>query len=282
MKKLLSIVCIWLMSIQPVMSNSIETNLYYSSDSDNTVIEKYDSRYINDSGYIFGIGQNVYNVNGNSVRLDKAVLGFRNELLTIVSEVDEEGNIGGLATFIIPSDIYMELGIERELIDSENGLTDRLSSTVYYFNIDLYHEGIDAGLSLVPSYTNFDEGGSRNQLRTKLYKGIGETGFHVYVRTRNYWNSDPYNGVFFSPEEYEQYLVGFGFRRVLGEHTVVSGHYDMGRQYIDGYGEPSNTWRLSLNSNITDSISISIDHAVDNYSPNYTYELSTASIVFHF
>lgn len=283
MRYFISLLLSMLMTFNTALSYNIETNLYHSIDTDSTMVLKHDTRINYDNGAIIGVGQNLYDSNGQRTTLNKVVLGYTNEHLTIVPEVDEEGNIGGLVRYIIPNDFaFMEVGIERELIDSTVGIDGRLSSTVYYYSIDLYHQEYDLGLALVPSYTNFDGGGSRNQIRSKLYKGIGETGIHVYVRSRNYWNSDPYNGIFFSPEKYEQYLAGIGFRRVVDEHTVLSGHYDRGRQYIDGYGEQSQSWRLALTTTVRDSIQIEGSYAIDDHSPNYSYELGMLTVRFNF
>lgn len=265
------------------IADTIETNLYYSNDTDNTSITKYDTRYNMDNGYGFGIGKNVYDSEGQRVSYDKFIITNKGLYHNIEAEIFDSGEIAGNVNVTIPNNFtHMEFGIEREMIDSNHGINDELFNNVYYYSIDFYSEHYDTGIALVPSYTHFDEGGNRKQLRTKIYKGIGETGVHVYVRSRNYWNSDPYNGIFFSPEEYSQYLAGFGFRRVIGEHTVVSGHVDVGRQYVDGYSEPSHSWKLGIRTTINDNIGIEGSFARDKHTPNYYYALGMITVTYHF
>lgn len=282
MKKFILSLILMLIATTSVADNT-ETNLYYSNDKDNTTITKYDTRYNMDNGYGFGIGRNVYDTQGQRVSYNKFIISSTGLYHNIDAEIYDNGDVGGTVNVIIPNNFtHMEFGVEREMIDSEKGISEELFSNVYYYSIDFYSEKYDAGVALVPSYTHFDDGGNRKQLRTKVYKGIGETGVHVYVRSRNYWNSDPYNGVFFSPEEYAQYLAGVGFRRVIGEHTVIRGHVDVGKQYVDGYSEPSHSWKIGVRTTVNDNIGIEGSFARDKHTPNYYYELGMVTVTYHF
>lgn len=262
------------LSISTVTYSDVEINYHITDDIDNTTIERYDARYYpNDFGV--GIGHSNYTSNNETWYFDRLILSHRNDNHDIDIELlngDDKLHVLGNGRYILPTNTYMEFGLERDIIDSYKGLSNMLFSNTYYYNVDLYSETLDVGLALVPSYTTFDDNGYRKQLKTKLYKSLGQSGVHVYARTRNYSISEPYNGVFFSPEDYSRYLFGLGFRRVIGKHMIMRGHYDYGRQYVDGYDEPSSSWSLSFSRNMNDSTNLEIRIERDDHTPEYHYE----------
>lgn len=136
--------------------------------------------------------------------------------------------------------LAFSIGVEREIVNNAIGITDRISYTNTYAGIDYYRS---IGIAASAGVLHFSDSNRRTFIRSKVYRTVGE-GWHVYVRNHTYWNSDPFNGNYFSPDEYIQVLFGVGFRQRVFSGLLV-GHADIGRNYISDFDTGAHTWRVS-------------------------------------
>lgn len=145
--------------------------------------------------------------------------------------------------------VNVEARFERNLVDSraslEQGITyDALTLAADYQFTDRFN------LAGVVGQLDFSDGNERPLYRAKANFLVSETyGLSMYVRGRQYSNSDPYNGNYFAPEDFRDWLAGFGMRRRLPwVRGTLSANIDWGRQDADGEVSPARTWLVRLES----------------------------------
>ena len=143
----------------------------------------------------------------------------------------------------------VELRYERNLVDSEASLSQGITYDLITLAAD-YQFTSRLNVAGVVGHFDFSDGNERPLYRTKINWLLSERiGLSTYVRARKYSNTDPYNGNYFAPEEFEDWLAGFGIRYGLPSiRGALVGHIDWGRQDVDGDASPARTWRLRFES----------------------------------
>ena len=255
----------------------------FSNDTDSSEIHKYTVDYFYND---FGASYSYINYKGENYNFYGERVGFlleKDHLDLDIGFIDYNDHVqlDGYATYNnqFSNFLFYELGVEHTPIDSFNGLENDLTATTLYSSLDLYSSNIDAGIAVVPAITFFENNGERKQLRTKLYKGVGH-GFHVYFRTRNYENSKPDNGFFFSPEEYQQVLYGIGSRHYIWGGFLRT-HMDFGYQKINDFREDSWTYRVAYKKDAS-NYDVYLSFEESEYSKFYTYQYGEIGIHYKF
>lgn len=165
-------------------------------------------------------------------------------------------------------DIYG--GIYGDLVDSVEGV--RRGVTVRGWNVgaDYYTDHYGAVLSVRESY--YSNGNTQPGWLAKVYVNV-IPGLNAYVSTRQWTNSDPGNADFYSPEDYERYNVGLGFRRRIGD-LVISGYLETGRIYEDDVSGRGNAWRVSVSNAPEKLTQWSLSYTQDvSEGSNYEYDM---------
>lgn len=165
-------------------------------------------------------------------------------------------------------------GVYGDLVDSEEGIMRGITYTGWNLGVDMYTKYYGATTQVQQTYYS-----NNNKLQgvfAKFYVTPLD-GVSVYVSTRQKTNSKQDLGAFYSPEEYERYNVGLGFRRRLGP-VLVSGFAETGKIESDFEDGRGNAWRLSAQSygleRLTWQLAISEDISD---STNYKYRMISAS-----
>jgi|GEM_PF-1925031 len=182
----------------------------------------------------------------------------------------------------------IEVRYEKNLVESANALNAGITYSALSVAGD-YQLTDRWNLAGVAGRFDFSDGNERPFYRLKTSWVVSETyGVSVYARTRKYSDSDPYNGYYFAPRHFQDYLGGFAVRRRLPwVHGTLSGQIDWGRQSADGDTTPARSWLLRLESWAGTRWSYAI---ATGYSAtagvggggNYQYRYSSASVVFTF
>lgn len=155
------------------------------------------------------------------------------------------GEAGWIGDF--SGDLHLELGWERNLVESANAL----ASGITYDALTVAADKTFADrltIALVAGHLDFSDGNERPLLRARIsYRLFDEPGIHIYAKTRRYSNSQPFTGNYFSPDRLRDELAGLSFRQgVPGLASVFSGWADWGRQTVDGTSTGVHTWQLKL------------------------------------
>lgn len=175
--------------------------------------------------------------------------------------------------------VTVSAGFYGDVVDSVVGLDEGITVNGIVVGGEVSNEyGGVAGNVRQAYYTN---GNTQTGWFLKPYVNVFE-GVNVYVSTRQYTNSDPYNGDFFAPEDFERYNFGVGFRqRIYG--WVVSGFVEQGKAYIDGAKEDVEAWRFKAERPLADKWTGSVMAGEDvSANRNYIYNYFNISIRYDF
>lgn len=165
-------------------------------------------------------------------------------------------------------DVYA--GVYGDLVDSVEGVQRGVTVRGWNAGVDYYTDHYGAVLSVRESY--YSNGNTQPGWLAKAYVNI-LPGLNAYVSTKQWTNSDPGNGDFYSPEDYERYNVGLGFRRRIGD-LVISGYVETGRIYEDGISGRGNAWRVSVSNAPERPTQWSLSYTQDvSEGSNYEYDM---------
>ncbi len=178
------------------------------------------------------------------------------------------------------------LSVERDVVNSMRGIERGLTSNTVLAVLDhQFHERISLGLAVGSTW--FSDDNRRDLLRSRWTFTLSEeNGLYVYLSTRHYRNSAPYQGAYFAPERFREAAAGVMWKKALTDEVVISAHADGGRQYIDGTGQRLWHWGIYLSSPNRASIQwrIGLNTSQDSASSlggsaaNYRYTSAVASL----
>lgn len=175
--------------------------------------------------------------------------------------------------------LTLSLGHARNAIDTVEALQADIVQDAFTFAADYTAERWGAYASAAE--IDYSDGNDRSMLTTKVHAGVSEkSATHVYLRTRHYRNSDPYSPYYYSPESYGRWLVGVSSRVRAGEHLVVAGHVDAGRQKADGESDLGWTTQLRLESRPAKEWMFKATMGIDQTRPDYRYKYIMGYIVY--
>jgi len=123
---------------------------------------------------------------------------------------------------------------ERELINSQRGIEAGMNYTSVAGVVDhaftpRFNVGAVAGATFFPNDNQ------RPLLRTRWNYLIDDRyGLNVYLKTRSYRNTRPYQPEYFSPSHLNEASVGVSSRFAVAEAVTVTARMDAGQQRIDG------------------------------------------------
>ena len=117
----------------------------------------------------------------------------------------------------------------------------------------------------------------------KIYAETPIEGVNVYVSTKQYTNSLPNNGLFYSPASYARYNIGVGYRLALNEEWTLSGHADIGQAVATGTTSNVSSYRVAVDKTLVKNMSAGIAIGSDiNPGNNYRYNYIMASFRYTF
>lgn len=166
--------------------------------------------------------------------------------------------------------LVLSLGRARNAIDTVEALQADVIQDAVTFAAD--YNTARWGVFVGHADIDYSDGNNRSMVNSKIHVSVWDKiGASAYVRTRHYRNSDPYTGLYFSPEEYDRWLVGMAARARVSRSLIFSGHLDAGRQTTDGEESRGWTTRLMLESKPGKHWSYKATAGVDQTRPDYKY-----------
>lgn len=133
-------------------------------------------------------------------------------------------------------------GVVGDVVDSVQGLANGVTYTGAYAGVDWYNDR--GGATATVRQMQYSNSNTQSGWTGKAYLNVVD-GVNVYVSTRQYHNSNPYNGFYYSPEDYARYNLGVGFRKRIADF-VVAGFVETGRINADSTWSNAAAARLAV------------------------------------
>jgi hypothetical protein len=140
----------------------------------------------------------------------------------------------------VSDDTALGVSTERGVVDSIRGLEQGLTYNSLMLVLDhqftpRFTVGAVAGAML------FSDHNTRPMLRTRWnYELVKNSGFNGYIKTRDYYDSNPDQGNYYAPRWLAEYSGGLSWRTALGDKAVLFVSADLGRQNTESGG--TNIW----------------------------------------
>lgn len=144
----------------------------------------------------------------------------------------------------VTRDTALGVSVERDVVDSINSINNHIRYTAGAVVLDhAFSQRANVGVSAGNLW--YSDGNQRRQLRTRWnYEIVPDSGLNAYVKTRNFRNTQPYNGYYFAPETADEYSAGLSWRTALSDSVVLHVQGDAGRQFIDK--APKGLWTVMV------------------------------------
>lgn len=167
-----------------------------------------------------------------------------------------------------------------DLVNSTDAMREGIAFTGYALTADYYNEY--GGIAANVGQMFYSDSNIRTIGNLKLYADVYD-GVNVYFRTRQYGDSIPNNGLYWSPAMYSRYGLGIGFRQRY-EQLLITGFVEGGISYADEELLPATAWRLSVENvpniyNWTANLAVGSDINGGN---NYQYYYVMANFKYDF
>lgn len=285
--------------------NAIGNNFLYSFDTEgNQIIQETISGWFHTQEkdvkilqQDFGIGYTYsrylnkddefeYNYNGSSISLlsnfkykDFSMIGTAG--IAQLNTWDSPYFLGDMNfNYQVNKNTVLSFGAYGDVVDSTNAMQEEIVFTGYALGIDYSNQV--GGIAANVGQMFFSDDNIRSIANLKIYKDVMD-GLNVYVKTKQYSNTIPNNGVYWSPDMYSRYGLGIGFRQRYGD-LIFSGFVEGGASYANEEWLPANAWRLNVDnsrrkSNWVANIAIGSDISG---SDNYKWFYINANIKYNF
>lgn len=290
---------LWLLLLSfPVLAKdrAIGNNFLYTFDTEgNQIIQETISGWFHKQN--FGVGYThswyfnqeeefEYNYNGSAISLlsnfkykDFSMVGTAG--LAQLNKWESPYFIGDMNfNYHYNKNMILSLATYGDVVNSTNAMQEQIVFNGYALTIDYYNKYGGMAANIGQMY--FSDGNVRDMVNLKIFADIRD-GLNIYLRTRQYGDSEPNNGIYWSPEMYSRYGLGIGFRQRFYD-ILFSGFVEGGASYANQEWLPATTWRLNAEknfdkSNWTANIAIGSDI---NGSDNYKFWYVNANIKYSF
>jgi hypothetical protein len=163
-----------------------------------------------------------------------------------VMDTDGHTTATGALDYMRHITVATGLGVsaERDVVDSirgiERGLTyDSLVLVLDHQFTPRFNVGAVVGASW------FSDHNTRPMLRTRWnFELVANSGLNAYIKTRTYYDSNPYQGNYFSPRWLNEYSGGFSWRTAISDKVVFFVSADAGQQNTSDAA--SNIWSARI------------------------------------
>ena len=160
------------------------------------------------------------------------------------------------------------VGVYGDVVDSVAGLQNGITFTGVTTGLDAYNDFGGLVGSVRQSY--YSNSNIQSGWFAKSYVNVAD-GINVYVSTKQYHNSNPYNGYYYSPNNYARYNLGVGFRKLFDNFTLA-GFVEGGQANADSVWSNAGAWRVAIDSLPVRNWTIGAAGGSDiNASNNYMY-----------
>ncbi|MCX4145192.1 MULTISPECIES: hypothetical protein [Paraburkholderia] len=217
----------------------------FSNDSDHFNEERANIGYLFPNGWGLGASVTHYNAPDWSV-YGRGLYGQyrQHDAQQIVDAQLGVMDTGGYATPTgmldymrhISGDTSLGVSAERNVVDSISGIEQGLTYNSLMLVLD--HQFTPRfTVGAVAGAMWFSDHNTRPMLRTRWnYELVANSGLNSYIKTRNYYDSNPNRGDYYSPRWLAEYSGGLSWRAALSDKAAFFVSADLGRQNTENGG----------------------------------------------
>lgn len=206
------------------IGQNVDYTIRSTSDSDGVKVIRHTAAVAKD----WGVGvinteyqTPLYSKNSNGLVL---VADHKKDNVTLIGNIGL-GSVGsknyllGDITGTMSINKYIALNITAfgDLIDSTNSLSNNITARGLVVGTDINYDKV--GLATGSRQIWYSNDNKQTGYYIKPYYSIID-GVNIYLTKRNYSNSNPYNGLYFSPEDYDRSGFGISIRQRIKSVTV--------------------------------------------------------------
>lgn len=239
--------------VHGVMAQDVRAGLQVSHDSDSFNERKQTLGYTSSSGFGIRAGALQYSAPGWSATGSTLAATYRKvdraqstDASLGMARVAGHDYLTGMLDYmrVLTPSTSLGVSLEREAVNSIRGLDGGVAYTSAVLVADhAFSQRFNVGVSA--GSTVFSNDNQRPIVRSRWNYSLDEHyGLNAFVKTRNYWNRNPYRPEYFSPDRLSEVSVGLSTRFVVADSAVFSASLGTGRQRIDGGSEP--IWSVQL------------------------------------
>lgn len=241
-----------------VFSQNVEYNYYQTSDNDGVKVNKHTitTSYslvnvgLNNTEYLTPTGK--YNsqalILSPKIKLDKfETIGYAG-----IGRISNKNYLFGdiTGTFNLTNNFKSHLTVFGDVVDATTALNENISfygivKTVEYSNDN-------AGIVIGPKFIKFSNDNYQRGYLAKVWISIFD-GVNLYVSTKDYKNSLPFNGIYFSPDHYNRTGYGLSIKKKLSNIKIFGLIEKSNIKTINGK-EPASTWKLEFEVPISNNL----------------------------
>ena len=186
------------------------------------------------------------------------------------------------ATYRVSRNFSVFAGLNGDAVASDAALAVGATYTGVSLGAELSKDGL-GGITGGVYQQWYSNSNVQQGFFAKVYAETLIEGVNVYVSTKQYTNSLPYNGLFYSPASYARYNIGVGYRLAPNEEWTLSGHADIGQAVAAGATSNVSSYRIAIDKTLVKNMSAGIAIGSDiNPSNNYRYNYVMANFRYTF
>ena len=173
----------------------------------------------------------------------------------------------------------LSIGTYGDIVNSTKAMHEGIVFTGYSLTVDYYND--IGGIAGNVGQMIFSDNNVRTIGNLKIYADVMD-GLNLYLKTKQYGDSQPNNDIYWSPEMYSRYSIGAGFRQRYFD-MLFSGFIELGAAYTNQEWAPVTAWRLNIEPKITSNWTGNLAIGSDiNQNDNYKWFYVNANIKYDF
>lgn len=185
------------------------------------------------------------------------------------------GDITG--TYNLNKNLVLNAGLFGDLLDSTNSLANNITVQGLNLGADINYEKFSMA---VGSKTVWYRNNNRQQgYYVKPFYSVFD-GVSVYLTKRHYTNSQPFNGLYFSPDVYDRSGFGIGVRQRFGQ-TTVSGFVEKTKIKTQFSNDATTAWKLEITSPVNNRVKSKVTAGQD-YNNGFNYRYLEVAVSYEF
>ena len=273
-----------------VNAQQVIGEIYRSADSDGTVVVKYPValRYAGPIGVSFTESTYTTPTSSFGATTVSAIVDYKkgeyavdgNAGVSMMVKTYFTGDITGHRQVTI-GPVKADLGVTvyGDIVDSQVGLADKITYLGAALSGDISTDSF--GVAGDIRQTNYTNNNTKTGWSIKGYAPIMD-GVTIYLINKQYRNSNPFNGAYYSPESYRRTSVGMSFRQRFSD-ILISGKVEPGMTYTSDGRDSVYLWQLTAKYSVTSRLSINgtVGSDVDSAS-SYTFNHSSITVKYDF
>jgi len=240
------------------LSRNVEYNYIHTSDNDGVKVNKHtlSTKYnlldvgINNTEYLTPNGR--FNSQSLLISPNLKLNKFETTGNIGVGQLSNKNYLTGdlTGTFNLTNNFKSHLTIFGDAVDATSALT---ANTYFYgFVKTVEYSNDNFGIVLGPKVIKFSNNNTQNGYIAKTWLSVAD-GVNIYISTKDYKNSLPFNGIYYSPDTYNRTGYGISVRKKISNVKISAMLEKSTISTVNGK-EPTTTWKLQIEKPISNNL----------------------------